>query len=539
MKNILSALLLVLTVSTVLCQNDSFTSKADSFLSQNVSNGIIDYKSLQDSPAPLNELVKLIADMPTEGLSKEEKEVYLINAYNLIVIYQIRENFPLTSPLTVSGFFKSNEFNFGGNQWTLDYVENEILRPEYMDARLHFSLVCGALGCPRLSSEAYTVDKLDEQLDLRTKLTLNSNWFVKQSVDKKTLELSQIFEWFTDDFGGKSNLIAWMNLYRDIPFNENAKTSYYPYDWTLNDIKNSTAELSSKSPNLIPASNFNLQTFNGGSLLKKGQTDITLFNTIYTQSKSNWNGQRFSGFRESFYTHSLQGTYGISKNGRFNIGGEINFKASAKSTDSTASSVTAPLEYMNNDSTRYGISNIGLRLKFQPFKEVNEFSIQSTFSIPTVKTPEGLTDNDTPENSRYFLDWDRYVWWNQFFYSKSFSDFQVFSSVETLFRFGKNDKQSSSVDLPAKIFFSYFPTKKITTYVMTEHVPRFRYNANTTPESLADLNTHSGYYTASGAGFKYQIGEKLNIELLYTNFWRSKYAGLGNTFNIGFKYIAG
>ena len=75
-------------------------------------------------------------------------------------------------------------------------------------------------------------------------------------------------------------------------------------------------------------------------------------------------------------------------------------------------------------------------------------------------------------------------------------------SVETVFRFGRNDKQSSSVDLPAKIFFSYFPTDKITTYIMTEHVPRFRYNANVTEESIADQNTHSGYYTASGLGFQ-------------------------------------
>ena len=71
---------------------------------------------------------------------------------------------------------------------------------------------------------------------------------------------------------------------------------------------------------------------------------------------------------------------------------------------------------------------------------------------------------------------------------------------------------------------------------MTEHVPRFRYD---TELSDRDNITTSGNYTASGAGFKYQFGVRLNMELLYTNFWRSKNAGLGNTFNLGLKYIIG
>ncbi len=267
--------------------------------------------------------------------------------------------------------------------------------------------------------------------------------------------------------------------------------------------------------------------------------DLTLFNTIYTQSKSKWKGETFTGSRQSFYTHALQATYGISKNGRFNIGLEANFKASANSSDSTASSVTAPLDYANTDSTRVGLSNIGLRLKIQPFKDVSNFSIQTTFSIPTIEHPEGFSDQDNPTNNRYFIDWNRYIWWNQFFYDNSFGDFQIFTSLETLFRFGKEKGHTSAVDLPVKAFISYFPTNKITIYAMTEHVPRFRYDTELSPESLKDNITTSGNYTASGAGFKYQVGSRFNIELLYTNFWRSKNAGLGNTFNIGLKYITG
>lgn len=47
---------------------------------------------------------------------------------------------------------------------TLGHVEHEILRKKYNEPRIHFAIVCAALGCPPLRSEAYLADKLDTQL---------------------------------------------------------------------------------------------------------------------------------------------------------------------------------------------------------------------------------------------------------------------------------------------------------------------------------------------------------------------------------------
>ncbi len=532
MKKYLISVFALLLAFNALTQG-TFISKSNLFYSKVIKDGLVDYNWISENPAELNELVQLIKDQQLNDNYKNQYD-FLLNAYNVLVIEQIVKNYPLNSPLDISGFYDKTEFNIGGNSWTLDHLENKVIRPTMNDPRVHFSLVCGALGCPRIFNLADSSMPLEKHLESGAKSAMNNGWFVFQEGNK--LMVSEIFKWFEDDFGGKNNIITYINKYSNKKYDQDLKIAYYPYDWTLNGSSMSK-KASTGSVNIGQPDNFNLQTFTGGSLLKKGQADITLFNTIYTQSQSNWNGTRFSGFRESFYTHSLQGTYGVSKSGRFNIGGEINFKASGRSVDSTASSVVLPLDYTNTDTTRVGISNVGVRLKFQPFKSEPDFSIQSTFYIPTVANAEGLSGQENSVDNRYFLDWDRFVWWNQFFYSNSFSDFQIFSSVEALFRFGRNEFQSSSVDLPAKVFFSYFPSNKITVYAMTEHVPRFRYNSNTTPESIADINTHSGNYTASGAGFKYQFGQNLNIELLYTNFWRSKFAGLGNTFNIGIKYL--
>ncbi|MFK7758006.1 MAG: DUF547 domain-containing protein [Flavobacteriales bacterium] len=519
-----------------MAQNGPSTEELNAFYSEVVKNGLVDYDLALQRETQLNEIVTAIGTADISSLTRNEQQAFYINAYNVLVVKGILNNYPLNSPLDAAGFYKTVPYSIIGNSWTLDYLENEVLRKEFMDARIHFALVCGALGCPRIRAMAYTGNNLDAQLDEQSSLAMNNGWFVYENSQEQTVYASQIFDWFADDFGGKSNITTYINLFRTKPFNTDYKVKFYDYDWRLNKVGSGGAMLKNALEQLgTPPTDdeFNLQTFTGGSLLKHKQLDLTSFNTIYTHTKVNWMGQRFDENRETFATHLLQATYGISKSGRFNIGVEANFKASANRRDLSAGSVFDVYNFANDDSTRVGFTNVGLRLKVQPFKAVRNFSIQSTISVPTIGDPEG-TGAD-----RYFIDWDRMIVWNQFFFDKAFGDFQLFTSVETLFRVGIRSEQSSAVDLPVKAFFSYFPTDKITFYVMTEHVPRFRYNPNPVDleTGFTDDITSAANYTASGAGFKYQVGNRLNMELLYTNFWRSKNAGLGNTFNLGLKYI--
>jgi hypothetical protein len=210
------------------------------------------------------------------------------------------------------------------------------------------------------------------------------------------------------------------------------------------------------------------------------------------------------------------------------VGFDVNFKSSASSTDSTAKGISNAFLYTNTDSSRVGITSAGLRLKLQPFKSVTNFTIQSSLLVPTIKIPEG-------DANLFWADWARVTWWNQFFYTKSFGKFQVFTEFDLLFRLKIYDNQISMLDLPMGVFLSYFPTKKITIYGMTQHVPRFTNDIK--PQTSNDWVIPSNY-TASGLGMKYQINRGLNIELLYTNFWRGTNSGLGRTFNFGIKYIS-
>ncbi len=323
------------------------------------------------------------------------------------------------------------------------------------------------------------------------------------------------------------NNLDFINKYREVKIPTSYKVKFYPYDWAIN--AQPTAALPDKKTVTPQSNNTNLQLYTAGSLLKKGQLDITLFNSIYTESQSNWMGVDYNGFRTTFASSLLQFTYGVSKNARVNIGIDVNLKSSATNRQDSYTNITTPLRLQNNDSMRFGVAYIAPKIKISPFRGANDFSIQSSFITSFAKHPEG-------GNGLYWLEWDRHIWWNQFFYSTMFANdkLQLFMEADLLFRFAKRKTQTSHLDLPISAFLSWFPQPKLTIYVMSQHVPRFVYN-NGNP-SINDWVIGANY-TQSGLGLKYQILPSMNLEFLYTNFWRGVNNGTGETFNIGLKYI--
>lgn len=550
-----------------------FFNRADLFFKMYTKDGLVNYKALKENSSDLDWLTNFIA---TEEYDKHVEKAYLINVYNLSVISQI-VHYPtlVKDPNTISGFFNNKGVQLAGEKVSLNEIENEMIRPVYKDPRMHFVLVCGAIGCPPIADFAYRPEKLEEQLEQQTILALNNNAFVYDDAAKKIVFISQIFEWYSTDFGESyENMISFINFYRVPPFNDNFKVKFYPYNWSVNnsafeiipveneDVKPTISFDSSATNNAhialnendsmvtdVPTNLFidetdkidapseivNLQTFTAGSLLGKGKADLTLFNTLYTENHQNWKGQNFSGYRATFVTHLFQFTIGAAQSKRINLGFDLNFRYSGLSNEIGRKGINRAFEFANSDSSRVGLTAFGIRLKVQPFKAVHNFSIQSTLSIPTVKHPEGFSSS-FPENNLYWADWDRITWWNQLFLDKTFGKFQLFTEIDFLFRFKKYESQIGMLDIPMSVFFSYFPTKKITLYAMSQHVPRLTNNINGYDPVVTDWVIPMNY-TASGIGFKYQFLPNLNVELLYTNFWRGKNSGLGETFNIGIKFL--
>ena len=509
---------------------NSFLDNANTFFIKNVVDGKVNYEGVKESKE-LDELVKVISTFQFSSLKENDQKAYLINTYNLLVIDKIRENWPVPSPMDISGFFDGVKHNIAGKKWTLNHLENEYLRPNYKDPRLHFVLVCGAKDCPPIINEAYYPATLELQLEEQTKAALNDPSFIK--VEGESIKLSEIFKWYASDFKLKAkNEIEYINLYRESKIESKAKYNYYNYDWSVNSqVKEANNEIGGTGEN--QSSEFNLQTYNAGSLLKKGKFDVSLFNSIYTQSKSQWMGDTFDGFRETFYSSLLQFTYGTTKSARINLGLDIKFAGSGRSSIDDFSKVSRAFEFKNDDSTRIGLSYVGPRIKIQPFKSEPNFTMQSSILLPTTSFSEGRGADENGLGGLYFLDWNRVQWWTQFFYVKNLRKSQLFLEGDVWYRIGYQENQASAVDIPLTIIYSYFPSPKTTIYGLASHVIRNQYN----PNSYDDGITTAANYTAAGLGFKYQVSSKLNLELLYTNFLRGTNSGLGNTFNLGLRYV--
>ncbi|MFK7814078.1 MAG: DUF547 domain-containing protein [Maribacter sp.] len=237
-KNISLVLVLVLTTSLSFAQSTTeFFSKSDAFFKANVTNGRVAYKSIKNNPAALNELLEMAKAISVSKDNAAEYQAFWINGYNLSVIKGLTNKYPLKFVPTNNGFFDKTTYEIGGTVTTLNDIENKLLRAVFpKEPRFHFVLVCGGLGCPPIIGEAYTPARIDAQLEKQTKLAINDANFIR--VNKNKVKVSQIFEWYPGDFKQDGmKLVDFINKYKSEKLPEKTKVSYYPYDWTLNEVK--------------------------------------------------------------------------------------------------------------------------------------------------------------------------------------------------------------------------------------------------------------------------------------------------------------
>ncbi len=237
MKKLSIFLLVFQLASQVFSQTDFeiIFDKTDGFLQKYVIQGMVDYKSIHAETSRLKMLTSLYAKADLSTASKAERKAFWINAYNVFLIDKIVKHFPVNSPLDIAGLFTNIKQKIAGEYLTLENIEKQKLMAVYKDPRLHFVLVCGALGCPPLADFAYRSKNLDRQIEQRSRKTLNSSTFIRIDAENKKALISQIFDWYASDFLSKSASVSdYINQYRNNAIPEDYTIDYYNYDWTLN-----------------------------------------------------------------------------------------------------------------------------------------------------------------------------------------------------------------------------------------------------------------------------------------------------------------
>ncbi len=198
--------------------------------------GRVDYAKLKADAADRKKLDALYDQITREDVnaldSKSAREAFYLDAYNTIVWKNVIDH-DTKSVADRSYEFFQRKFTVGGKETSLDELEKKIIRPAFKDARVHMALNCASGGCPKLPRDAFTPQKLDEQLDREARAFVGEKRNVDYDAATKTLKLSHIFDWYKDDFG---DVIAWINQRRaGAPLPRDAKIVYVDYDWTLND----------------------------------------------------------------------------------------------------------------------------------------------------------------------------------------------------------------------------------------------------------------------------------------------------------------
>ena len=307
----------------------SFLSDTDKFLKKYVQSGDINYQALSKNNADLKPLVSFIAQASLENLSDLEKEAFYINAYNILVINQVIENYPINSPQAIGGFFDIKKHQVSNERITLNTLEKEKLLAATQDPRLHFVLVCAAKGCPKIANFAYLPDQLEAQVEERTRLALNDPEFIRVNESAKKAELSEIFTWYKQDFQKNGNTVLdFINQYRTQKLDD-YQIGSYTYDWTLNSLGGDKQVLNSTDQKS------NIQVFTPSALFRKGQFEVNVFNNLYTQTQvRDGAGEEVGlGQRQTFVNTMIQFTYGVSKSARVNLGFDVYVSSASVDND--------------------------------------------------------------------------------------------------------------------------------------------------------------------------------------------------------------
>ncbi len=249
---LLAASLLFITVNT---QAEETFSHDDwnSVLSEHVNEkGYVDYQGLKDNSAAFDRYIQRIESTspvsnPELFPSKAEQLAYYMNAYNAQVFKGVLSRGPEQKSVwrgLISGynFFVKMKITVGGQRTNLKKLEDDIIRAEFLDPRIHAAINCASISCPRLPQEAFLAANLEEQLDDAMREFVNSDLHVQLDQTRRTAKVSKIFKWFKEDFiqHEKSNgnlqptLLHYINHYRDIKIPADFKIEFLSYNKYIN-----------------------------------------------------------------------------------------------------------------------------------------------------------------------------------------------------------------------------------------------------------------------------------------------------------------
>lgn len=215
------------------------------------ASGRVDYTAWKASADDVQSLEHYLQSLSQASLTlpatRDAKLAFWIDAYNAVTIRGILREYPTTSirnhtPRLIGyNIWDDLQLIVADEQFSLNQIEHDILR-KMDENRIHFAIVCASIGCPRLKNEAYTADRLEEQLAENTQAFFADASKFRAENDNGKLYVSPILLWFGKDFGATAvermqTIAPYLPTAeaRQLASSGQAKFAFLEYDWNLND----------------------------------------------------------------------------------------------------------------------------------------------------------------------------------------------------------------------------------------------------------------------------------------------------------------
>ena len=211
-------------------------------------NGMVNYKAWHASTTDRSTLTTYLEHLGQASFNQPAQRnaqlAYWINAYNAVTIEGILRVYPTksirkhTKPVGYN-IWKNLKLHVADKKINLEDIEHKVLR-KMNEPRIHFAIVCASIGCPRLLNEAYSAEKMEQQLTVNTKDFFSRSQNLQIDPNSKQIKLSKLLEWYGSDFGGDIN--TQLTAYKKYWPAESVQAvapggfsiGYLSYDWNLN-----------------------------------------------------------------------------------------------------------------------------------------------------------------------------------------------------------------------------------------------------------------------------------------------------------------
>lgn len=214
-----------------------FFKQSNEFLKKYVNlDGRVNYASFKTNPGEIIYIFSNIANLKLDATQKDAPIAFWINVYNLLVIKNVIESYPVKSVNFIPGFFDKKTM-ITGIELSLNDIKT-LLKYLIKDPGMHFVLTDGTVSGPKILNAAYYPETVVYQVSLQVKNEINKPNFVKINKEAAIIEIPKVFELYKSDFvTNYYNEIDFMNLFLDKKLDNKLKIFYANSDVNLNEFK--------------------------------------------------------------------------------------------------------------------------------------------------------------------------------------------------------------------------------------------------------------------------------------------------------------